>query len=151
MKLPTTRDPIYNRNINPIYNRNINPIYNRNINPIYNRNINPIYNRNINPIYNRNINPIYNRNIDPTYNQNFEGIFFFDLTNIVIEFAIIRDEILFVFNFDNALVKFGVKHIMNGFVLFDIVDNSTIGHLENNSDTGYNLFDSSNKWVAYGH
>ena len=158
MNISRARNPIYNKNINPIYNRNINPIYNRKINPIYNRNINPIYNKNINPIYNRKINIIYNKNIDSIYNKSVNPIhnsniedyydyYWFDDKNELKGYSIISDDFMLVYDTNFQLIQIGIKHLKGGYILFE--ENKNIGHIEDNSESGFNYFNSKNEWKGY--
>lgn len=141
-------NPIFNKSINPIFNRNINPIFNRNINPIFNRNLNPIFNRNINPIFNRDINPIFNKILNPSFNDTFDGLFLFDLNTSYCNYAINYKDIYIFFDKENFVEYYGFPHINNGYIIYD----STItyyGHLEDNTESGYNLFDKNNNWINY--
>jgi hypothetical protein len=141
-------NPTFNRMINPTFNRMINPTFNRMINPTFNRMINPTFNRMINPTFNRMINPKYNRMINPKFNRGFSGYYYFNLSNELIEFAIIENDILHFYNEDGETTRFGVKHSNQGFVIFDN-EKKYIGHLESNSSDGYNYYNLNEEWKGY--
>ncbi len=164
MKLSTNKNPVTNRMINPNFNRMINPNFNRMINPNFNRMINPTFNRMINPIFNRMINPNFNRMINPTFNRMinpnfnrivnpnfnllFSGFFSFNFSLIPIEFIVVSNTNILFFNQDNVNTRIGIKHQNNGYVLFDL-NMQFIGHLESNSQNGYNEFDKNNNWTKF--
>lgn len=142
-------NPKYNANINPKYNANINPKYNANINPRYNSNINPRYNSNLNPKINSNINPRYNTNINPKINSNFNGLLIFDLESNPLEFIVqVNSQFIQIFDFSFNNSCFGVAHSAGGYCLFTS-ENIFIGHLESDSQQGYNKFDETSTWLGF--
>jgi len=140
-------NPNINRMINPNINRMINPNINRMINPNINRLINPNINRMINPNINRMINPNINRMINPNINRNYNGLFVFNMQLNVIEFIVKVDNTDVIQFFDSYLTntRFGIKHDQKGYALFDLKLNY-IGHLESDSQNGFNEFGHNNEW-----
>ncbi|MBL0316801.1 MAG: hypothetical protein IPP69_13970 [Flavobacteriales bacterium] len=140
-------NPLINGNINPLINGNINPLINGNINPLINGNINPLLNGNINPRINGNINPLINGNKNPNINYNYQGLFIFDRNLMLQEFVInVNDRIIQIFDSKMRNTRFGVKHNMSGYCIFNL-SNQYIGHFESDSEQGYNEFSTSNSWT----
>ena len=140
-------NPNINRMINPNINRMINPNINRMINPNINRMINPNINRLINPNINRMANPNINRMINPNINGNYNELFVFNMQLNVVEFIVEIEGTNVIQFFNNNLenTRFGVKHDQQGYVLFDLNQNY-IGHLESDSQNGFNEFGINNEW-----
>jgi hypothetical protein len=81
--------------------------------------------------------------------MNFNGLILFDLQNNPTEFIIeASEQVIQIFNFNLINTSFGVKHIQNGFSIFDI-KNNYIGHYESDSMDGYNYFDTNNNWIGF--
>ena len=150
-RLNANISPLLNAHINPRLNAQINPLLNAQINPLLNAQINPLLNAQINPLLNSNINPLLNININPTLNFNyFSGLYNFDLNLNPIEFAIqANSQVIHFFDFSLKNTKFGVKHSRGGYVLFNRLTNVYIGHLESDSQIGYNEFTTTNQWTSF--
>lgn len=104
---------------------------------------------NKNPRLNSSINPRLNSSINPRLNSFFSGRFIFSFDNDPYAFIVkANDRVIQIFNLDLDNTMFGVAHVKNGFVLFDL-NNEFIGHLESDSQNGYNQFDLNNDWTAF--
>lgn len=148
MVISTQKNPLQNWQVNPLQNWQINPIQNWQINPLQNWQINPAQNSLINPAQNNLINPRLNNNVNPNLNYNFNGYFVFSRTLLLEEFVVISNNVVIHFydlRFNNT--RFGVRHVQNGFSLFNL-NLEIIGHLENDSMTGFNEFDLNNNWIG---
>ena len=55
---------------------------------------------------------------------------------------------ILIFNSHLINTRFGTKHTQNGFVLFDH-NNNFMGHLEANSQNGFNEFNATNSWIKF--
>ncbi len=90
------------------------------------------------------------RSINPNFNSNFDGFYYFNLELRVHGFAVMidNDNVIIFFDDNLVVIKFGVRHAQNGYVLFDS-NMSFIGHLESDSYRGYNEFDMHNSWIRF--
>ena len=137
---------------NPTFNHSINPTFNHSINPTFNHSINPTFNHSINPTFNHSINPTFNHSINPTFNADFIGFYLFEVSSMLCVYyaipAILDESVYLVYDSDSVCVFFAVKN-SEGYTLFEYDSRNYVGYWVGDGKTGFNQYDTLNKWKMF--
>ena len=129
-----------------------NPTFNHSINPTFNHSINPTFNHSINPTFNHSINPTFNHSINPTFNADFIGFYLFEVSSMLCVYyaipAILDESVYLVYDSDSVCVFFAVKN-SEGYTLFEYDSRNYVGYWVGDGKTGFNQYDTLNKWKMF--
>ena len=121
-------------------------------NPTFNHSINPTFNHSINPTFNHSINPTFNHSINPTFNADFIGFYLFEVSSMLCVYyaipAILDESVYLVFDSDSVCVFFAVKN-SEGYTLFEYDSRNYVGYWVGDGKTGFNQYDTLNKWKMF--
>ena len=113
---------------------------------------NPTFNHSINPTFNHSINPTFNHSINPTFNADFIGFYLFEVSSMFCVYyaspALLDESVYLVYDSDSVCVFFAVKN-SEGYTLFEYDSRNYVGYWVGDGKTGFNQYDTLNKWKMF--
>ena len=97
-------------------------------------------------------NPTFNHSINPTFNADFIGFYLFEVSSMFCVYyaipALLDESVYLVYDSDSVCVFFAVKN-SEGYTLFEYDSRNYVGYWVGDGKTGFNQYDTLNKWKMF--